>query len=114
MTDCLFCKVQNGDIPAEILYQDKEVTAFRDISAQAPTHFLIIPNRHISTINDLESSDAELVGKMYLAARKIAGQEGVSESGFRTVMNCNSDGGQTVFHIHLHVLGGRQLTWPPG
>ncbi|MCK4711156.1 MAG: histidine triad nucleotide-binding protein [Gammaproteobacteria bacterium] len=114
MTDCLFCKINNGDIPADIIYQDDDVCAFRDISAQAPTHFLVIPKKHISTINDLESSDSELVGKMFLAAAKITKQEGVSESGFRTVMNCNSDGGQTVFHVHLHVLGGRVLTWPPG
>ena len=114
MTDCLFCKINNGEIPAEILYQDDDVTAFRDISAQAPTHFLVIPKKHIATINDLDTADANLVGKMFLVARQVAAEEGIDESGFRTVMNCNSDGGQTVFHIHLHVLGGRQLSWPPG
>jgi len=114
VTDCLFCKINNGEIPAEILYQDDDVTAFRDISAQAPTHFLVIPKKHIATINDLDTADANLVGKMFLVARQVAAEEGIDESGFRTVMNCNSDGGQTVFHIHLHVLGGRQLSWPPG
>jgi len=114
VTDCLFCKINNGEIPAEILYQDDDVTAFRDISSQAPTHFLVIPKKHISTINDFESSDAELIGKMYLTAKKICAEEGVSGSGFRTVMNCNEDGGQTVFHVHLHVLGGRAMSWPPG
>jgi len=114
VTDCLFCKINNGEIPAEILYQDDDVTAFRDISAQAPTHFLVIPKKHVSTINDFENSDASLIGKMYLTAQNICAKEGVSDSGFRTVMNCNSDGGQTVFHVHLHVLGGRAMSWPPG
>lgn len=114
MTDCLFCKINNGDIPADMLYQDDDVSVFRDVSAQAPLHFLVIPKKHIPTINQLDTNDAELVGKMYLAATKVARQEGVAESGFRTVMNCNEDGGQTVYHIHLHVLGGRQMTWPPG
>lgn len=114
MTDCLFCKINKGEIPAEILYQDDDVTAFRDISAQAPTHFLVIPKRHISTINELQAEDAELIGKLYLTAKKVAADEGIDESGYRTVINCNADGGQTVFHIHLHVLGGRQMTWPPG
>jgi len=114
MSDCLFCKINNAEIPAEILYQDDDVTAFRDVSPQAPSHFLVIPKKHIPTINDLQSDDAALVGKMMLAAKRLAAELGIDESGFRTTMNCNADGGQTVFHIHLHVLGGRQMSWPPG
>lgn len=114
MSDCLFCKISNGEIPADILYEDDDVTAFSDISAQAPRHFLVIPKRHIATINDLQPEDADLIGKMYLVAKQVAAEEGVAESGYRTVMNCNNDGGQTVYHIHLHVLGGRPMHWPPG
>ncbi|MDH5425995.1 MAG: histidine triad nucleotide-binding protein [Gammaproteobacteria bacterium] len=114
MSDCLFCKINNGEIPAEILYQDDEVSVFRDVSPQAPVHFLVIPKKHISTLNDLQPDDAMVIGKMMLTAKMVASDQGVSESGYRTVMNCNSDGGQTVYHIHLHVLAGRQLEWPPG
>ncbi len=114
MSDCIFCKIVSGDIPADILYQDENVLAFRDLSPQAPLHFLVIPKKHISSINDIQSDDAELIGQLYLAAKTIAKQEGVDESGYRCVMNCNDDGGQTVHHIHLHVLGKRQMTWPPG
>lgn len=114
MTDCIFCKIISGDIPGDILFQNDDVLAFRDLNPQAPTHFLVIPKKHISTLNDLESNDAELVGKMYLAAKKIATDEGIAEAGYRTVMNCNAQAGQTVFHIHLHVLGGRPMSWPPG
>lgn len=114
MSDCLFCKINNGDIPAAILYQDDDVTVFRDVSPQAPVHFLVIPKKHISTINDLQSNDAELIGKMMLAAKNVAAEQGVAEDGFRTTMNCNENGGQSVYHIHLHVLGGRALSWPPG
>lgn len=114
MSDCLFCKINNGDISAEILFQDDDVTVFKDVSPQAPVHFLVIPKKHITTINDLQSDDAALIGKMMLAAKNMAADLGIAESGFRTTMNCNSDGGQSVYHIHLHVLGGRQLNWPPG
>lgn len=114
MTDCIFCKIISGDIPADIVYQNDDVLAFRDLNPQAPTHVLVIPKKHISTTNDLQMGDAELVGKMYLAARQIAKDEAIDESGYRTVMNCNEGAGQTVFHIHLHVLGGRSMTWPPG
>ena len=114
MTDCIFCKIISGDIPGDILFQNDDVLAFRDLNPQAPTHFLVIPKKHISTLNDLEADDAELVGKMYLAAKKIATDEGIAEAGYRTVMNCNAQAGQTVFHIHLHVLGGRPMSWPPG
>lgn len=114
MSDCLFCKINNGDIPADILYQDDDVTVFRDVSPQAPVHFLVIPKKHISTINDLQTTDGELIGQMMLAAKNVAAEQGVAEGGFRTTMNCNENGGQSVYHIHLHVLGGRAMNWPPG
>jgi len=114
MSDCLFCKMVSGEIKPDTVYEDENVLAFRDISPQAPHHVLVIPKRHISTLNDLDERDAELVGQLSLAAAKVAEQEGVAEAGYRTVMNCNAAGGQTVFHIHMHVLAGRQLTWPPG
>ena len=112
--DCLFCKMVAGEIQPDTVYEDDEVLAFRDINPQAPTHVLIIPKRHISTINDLQPEDAELVGKLYLVAAKIAKTEGFAEDGYRVVMNCNEAGGQSVFHIHLHLLGGRNFTWPAG
>ena len=110
--DCLFCKIANGTIPGEIVYQDDDVIAFRDIGPHAPQHFLIIPRKHISTINDFD--DPVLFGKLGMAARTLAKQLGVDESGYRLVMNCNGDGGQTVFHVHMHFLAGRPLAWPPG
>ncbi len=112
--DTIFSKIIAGEIPADIVYEDDEVIAFRDINPQAPTHVLVIPRVRIATINDLDPDQAGIIGRMYLAAAAIARNEGIAESGYRTVMNCNGDGGQTVFHIHLHVLGGRALTWPPG
>jgi len=114
MSDCIFCKIIAGEIPATVVHETDDVLAFRDLGPQAPTHVLVIPKRHIATINDMRDSDAELVGKLYLAAQKVAADEGISESGYRTVMNCNEGAGQTVFHMHLHVLGGRPMTWPPG
>ncbi|MCG8015832.1 MAG: histidine triad nucleotide-binding protein [Candidatus Thiodiazotropha sp. 'RUGA'] len=114
MSDCLFCKFVSGEIPVEAVYEDDDVLAFRDINPQAPCHVLIIPKKHISTLNDLSGEDAELMGKLYLAAAKVAKQEGIDEAGYRTVMNCNEQAGQTVFHIHLHLLGGRRMNWPPG
>jgi histidine triad (HIT) family protein len=112
--DCLFCKILNGDIPADIVYESDSAIAFRDISPQAPTHVLVIPRKHIATINDLGEDDQEIVGSLYLAAKDIARAEGLSDEGYRAVMNCNEGAGQSVFHIHLHVLGGRALSWPPG
>ena len=114
MTDCIFCKIAAGDIPAEIVYENDFVVAFKDLGPQAPVHTLVIPKKHIATINDLEDEDAALVGEMYLAAKQIAADNDLSERGYRTVMNCNAEAGQTVFHIHLHVLGGRAMQWPPG
>ena len=112
--DCLFCKMANGEIKSDVLYEDDDVLAFSDINPQAPVHFLVVPKQHVTTLNDLDASHAELVGKMYLAAKKVADDKGVANGGYRTVMNCNSDAGQTVWHVHLHVLGGRTMTWPPG
>lgn len=114
MTDCLFCKIINGDIPGDIVYENDKVLAFNDIAPQAPTHILIIPKKHIATINDLEPEDATTVGELYLAAKAIAADKGFAEAGYRVVMNCNEGAGQTVFHIHLHLLAERKLTWPPG
>jgi len=114
MTDCLFCKMVTREIKADIVFEDNDVLAFRDINPQAPLHVLIVPKQHISTLNDLQDADDALVGKLYLAAKKIAAENGVSDEGYRTVINCNEAAGQTVFHIHLHLLGGRQLSWPPG
>ena len=114
MSDCLFCKMANGDIRPDVVRETDELIAFRDINPQAPAHILIVPRKHISTLNDLTQADASLVGKMFLLAREIAHQEGIAEPGYRTVMNCNADAGQSVFQIHLHLLGGRQMRWPPG
>ena len=114
MTDCLFCKISAGEIPAEVVYENDEILGFRDIEPKAPTHVLLIPRRHIATLNDLAHSDVEVVGKLFLAAKEVARQEGVDAGGYRTVFNCNRDAGQAVYHIHLHLLGGRQLSWPPG
>jgi histidine triad (HIT) family protein len=114
MSKTIFDKIITGEIPADIVYDDDQVLAFRDINPQAPVHILIIPKKPIPTINDLTDRDAELVGRLFLAAKQIAADLGVAESGYRTLMNCNKDGGQDVFHIHLHLLAGRQMTWPPG
>lgn len=114
MTDCLFCRIATKQTPATVVYENESVLAFRDINPQAPVHLLVIPKRHITTINDLADGDSALMGQMVLAAQQLAAQEGVAEAGFRLVMNCNRDGGQTVYHIHLHLLGGRGLHWPPG
>lgn len=111
---CLFCKILAGTIPADIVYESDTAIAFRDINPKAPTHVLIIPRKHIATINEIEADDQAIVGSLYSAAREIAMHEGFSDQGYRAVMNCNEAAGQTVFHIHLHLLGGRTLTWPPG
>ena len=114
MTDCIFCKIAAGDIPATTLYDDGEVLAFRDINPEAPIHLLIIPRKHIPTLNDLTEVDAALIGRMHWAAKHLAAELGVAESGYRTVTNCNRAAGQLVFHIHMHLLAGRELGWPPG
>lgn len=114
MADCLFCKMVAGEIKPDMVKETDELIAFRDINPQAATHILVVPRKHISTANELTNADAELVGKLVLTAQEIARQEGIAESGYRLVMNCNAGAGQTVFHIHLHLLGGRQMNWPPG
>ena len=110
----IFSKIIHKEIPANIIYEDDEVLAFEDISPQAPVHILIIPKEEIPTLNDLDAENAHLMGKLFLVAKKIAADQGFAEQGYRTVFNCNADGGQTVDHIHLHLLAGRSLTWPPG
>jgi len=112
--DCLFCKIIAGQIPSNKVYSDDEVYAFRDINPAAPQHILIIPKKHISDITDTSADDQALLGKLLLAANQITAAEGLQESGFRYVINTGGDGGQTVFHLHLHILGGRQMRWPPG
>ncbi len=114
MSETIFSKIINREIPAEILFEDDEILAFSDVSPQAPVHFLVIPKEPIATINDIQPEQAHLLGKMVLTAQKLAKEKGMSEKGYRLVMNCNEDGGQTVSHIHMHVLGGRSMTWPPG
>lgn len=114
MTDCLFCKMIKGEIKPDTVYEDDEVLAFRDINPQAPLHVLIIPKQHIATINDLQPEHNALVGKLFLAAKQVAVKEGLDQRGYRTVMNCNAEAGQSVYHIHLHVLAGRPMSWPPG
>jgi histidine triad (HIT) family protein len=112
--DCIFCKIIAGDIPSEKVYEDDKVYAFRDINPCAPTHILIVPKRHIPRTIDLTQNDAALVGKLILTANKLAADEGIAEPGCRYVFNCNKNAGQEVFHIHLHLIGGRKLSWPPG
>ena len=111
---CLFCRIAAGEIPASKVYEDADVLAFNDINPQAPLHVLIIPKRHIATTNDLAESDQALVGQLVRRAAAIAGEKGYADRGYRTVFNCNAEAGQTVFHIHLHLLAGRNLGWPPG
>ena len=110
----IFSKIINKEIPAEIVYEDDELLAFNDINPQAPVHILIIPKKEIKTLNDIESEDQEIMGKMMLLAKDLARENNIDNSGYRTIFNCNDDGGQTVFHIHLHLIGGRPLNWPPG
>ncbi|MFC3284691.1 histidine triad nucleotide-binding protein [Litchfieldella rifensis] len=112
--DCLFCKIVNREIPADIVYEDDQVLAFNDINPQAPTHVLIVPKRHIATLNDLEQDDLGLVGQLSFAAARMAKDYGFAEDGYRVVMNCNEKGGQSVYHVHMHLMGGRRFTWPAG
>ncbi len=112
--ECLFCKIAAGEIPANVVYEDDDVVVFEDINPQAPHHLVVIPREHIATLNDLEPRHEALFGKLATTATKLAAERGFDSAGFRLVVNCNSAGGQTVFHIHMHLLGGRSLTWPPG
>lgn len=114
MSDCLFCKIIEGNIPADIVFENDDVLAFRDVNPHAPTHILIIPRIHISTTNDLTENHELIMGRLFSAAKIIAAQEGVSDDGYRMVVNCNEKAGQTVFHIHMHLLAGRSMSWPPG
>jgi histidine triad (HIT) family protein len=114
VADCLFCRIINGEIPATIVYKDDRVVAFNDINPQAPTHVLVVPRRHIAALNDLSPSDDGLVGELVRRAAAIAKERGIADVGYRTVFNTNPGAGQTVFHVHLHLLGGRPMRWPPG
>ncbi len=114
MDDCLFCKMVSREIEPDVVYEDEQVLAFRDINPQSPLHVLIIPKRHISTLNDLTPEDTGLIGHLSLAAARIAQQEGVAEAGYRTLINTNREGGQVVFHVHMHLMAGRQMGWPAG
>ena len=114
MEDCLFCKIVAGELGTEFVYEDDRVVAFKDLNPQAPVHLLIVPRKHISTLIDLKDEDYELVGHIYKVANKLAKDNNIAEDGFRLVSNCGEQGGQTVFHIHFHLLGGRALQWPPG
>lgn len=113
MSETLFTKIINREIPADIIYEDDQALAFKDINPQAPVHFLVIPKKPIATINAIEPEDKALVGHLYWVAAQIAAEQGFADDGYRAVMNCNQDGGQTVYHIHLHVLAGKPLGWPP-
>ncbi len=112
--DCLFCKISRGQIPADIVYQDEEVLVINDIQPQAPIHQLIIPHRHIASLADLTAEDVILTGHMIYTAKRLAKQAAAAEQGYRLVMNCGAQGGQTIYHLHLHLLAGRQMQWPPG
>jgi histidine triad (HIT) family protein len=114
MSETLFSKIIRREIPAHIVFEDEHVLGFKDIAPQAPTHILFVPKRAIATLNDMSAADAELLGRLLLAASAYAKAQGFAESGYRVVMNCNHDGGQTVFHVHLHLLAGRAMSWPPG
>ena len=112
MSDCLFCRIVRREIPAALVAETPECIAFRDINPQAPTHILVIPREHIASLD--EAQDPEIIGRMALLAAKLARSEGIAQTGYRTVINTNADAGQTVFHVHLHLLGGRRMGWPPG
>lgn len=114
MTDCIFCKIAHKEVNARIVYEDERVVAFHDLFPAAPTHLLIIPKQHYTTLNDVPASEALILGELMTTASKLAGDLGVADDGYRVVMNCNGNGGQSVYHIHLHLLAGRKLTWPPG
>ncbi len=112
--DCLFCRILAKEIPSKTVYEDDQVVAFEDINPQAPTHILVVPRRHIASLNEIASEDAPLVGYLHLVAAKLARERGIAESGYRTVLNNGRGAGQSVFHLHLHLLGGRGMRWPPG
>jgi histidine triad (HIT) family protein len=114
MSNCIFCKIVKGEIPCKKIYEDDDMLAFHDVNPQAPVHFLIVPKKHITNIMELEADDSSLLGKILYKAQELAKELGCGEKGARFVINCKDDGGQTVDHLHIHILGGRQLDWPPG
>lgn len=114
MSDCLFCKIAEKTIPSKLVHEDERAVAFEDINPQAPTHVLVIPKRHVASVSELAEADAGLLGHLMLTAAAVAKQKGIAEAGYRVVVNTGRNGGQTVFHLHLHVLGGRPMHWPPG
>ncbi len=114
MTDCLFCKIVAGEIPAKMVYEDDTILAFEDIGPQAPTHILIIPKQHFASLKDVPGTEKDLLGQILLKAKEIAREKGLEDSGYRVVLNTGRDAGQAVFHIHFHLLGGRRMSWPPG
>lgn len=114
MSDCIFCKIGAREIQSMVVYEDPEILAFRDINPQAPVHILVIPKKHYSSPNEFEEQDGALLGRLFLAAQQISRQEKIADRGYRMVLNCGQDAGQSVAHVHLHLLGGRQLGWPPG
>lgn len=111
---CLFCGIINREIDSQIIYEDKEVVGFKDINPQAPIHYLFVPRKHIETLNDISEKDAEVFGKIFVRIKEVAAKENVEKEGYRIVVNCNKGAGQAVFHVHVHLLGGRRFTWPPG
>lgn len=114
MSDCIFCRMVAGEIQPNIVYENEQVLAFHDANPRAPVHVLVIPKKHIATLDDLDEEDCALAGELLLASQKVARRTGLAENGFRTVINCRADAGQEVFHLHLHIMGGRKLHWPPG
>ena len=112
--DCIFCQIASQAVPTPLVYEDEQVVAFNDLNPQAPQHMLIIPRKHIATLNDMSAEDETLVGHLFSVAKQLATEQGFAEEGYRTALNCNPGGGQTVFHLHFHLLGGRPLQWPPG
>ena len=112
--ECIFCNIIDGKVPSKEIYRDDVYYAFEDINPQAPVHFLIVPIKHIPTVNDITEEDKDLIGGMLLLAKKLAKEKGVSESGYRLILNCQKDAGQVIYHIHLHIIGGRVMKWPPG
>jgi histidine triad (HIT) family protein len=114
VANCLFCRIVSGEIPSTLVFQDDQVVAFKDITPQAPMHVLVIPRRHIASLNDVTPAEDEILGRLVRTGAAIANEQGYGAGGYRTVFNCNADAGQTVFHIHLHVLAGRKMAWPPG
>lgn len=114
MSDCLFCGIVEGRVKAQIVYEDRSLIAFKDIGPRAPVHLLIVPRKHIATVSDLEEVDAQTVGEIFLIAARLANDHGIAKHGYRVVVNCGADAGQSVFHLHFHLLGGRRMSWPPG